>query len=82
MKMRGMYGQSEGNEKRIATSATSDHYADNALVEGKKVTLINNLLKQRRYEAVASVMEEMRKEGWSQKRIESVYARATYGTRV
>tara|TARA_Y100000310_G_scaffold243112_3_gene247530 strand:+ start:2026 stop:2274 length:249 start_codon:yes stop_codon:yes gene_type:complete len=81
MKHRGLYNQAEGNEFRRASEAAAEHYADNEVVERGEANTLKAMLKQRQWDAMTNHVDALRKQGWSQTRIDAVVSRASFGMR-
>jgi len=82
---RGLYGQNEGNENRSAADSMSERIADNEVVEGPHVAVLRRIIKDRqpdwrkRFDAKVA---ELRREGFSQSRIDSMVTRSYAGVRL
>ena len=77
---RGLYNQSEGNEKNPQSFAI--HCSENQLVEGAEVATLRRMFTERKFDAFNAKIETMRKAGWSHSRINVVVTGATCGVRI
>ena len=76
---RGRYNQLEGNEYRDQQTALAEHYQDNEAIEGPIVKILKKVLKQCKWPQFDMIIAQLRKDGWSEKRIDAVTAAATRG---
>jgi len=80
--MRGLYGQSEGNERRHGQTAAQEHYQDNYVVEDEAVRTIRGFMQRKHYGTVDVFVAGMRRNGWSEVRIQCVLTAAMRGLRL
>lgn len=79
--MRGLYGQSEGNEKRSNFATFGDRIAENDLVEGQHVAVIRRMVSERKWKDVTAFTDKLRNQGHSKDRVDSMVSRAMAGMR-
>lgn len=79
MKQRGLYGQSEGNEKRLDSARFSERLSDNEIAEGQHVNTLRAKFQDQDWTTFNAVVEDLRKQGFSKGRIDSMISRATSG---
>jgi hypothetical protein len=79
--MRGLYGQSEGNEKRGASAQFSERIQDNEIVEGRHVATLRRMVGDRDWKAVENYTNKLKTDGHSQARVDSMVSRAMAGMR-
>jgi len=70
-------GQLQGDE--FNQNSVGEHYSDNELVEGKHIKKLHNLFHKGLYAQFEKFVEELRDEGHSDSRINSMVASATRG---
>jgi hypothetical protein len=79
--MRGLYGQSEGNERRSAVATFGDRITENDLVEGDHVAVIRRMVSERKWKDVTAFTAKLRNAGHSKDRVDSMVSRAMAGLR-
>jgi len=77
--MRGLYGQSEGNESRSQSAQLEERFLDNDIVEGQHVVVLHRMVKERCWQQVTAYTEKLKKSGHGPARIESMMSRAMHG---
>ena len=77
--MRGLYGQSEGNESRNEVEQFGDRLLDNQLVEGQHVAVLHRMVKERCWRQITEYTDKLKKSGHGPARIESMLSRAMHG---
>jgi hypothetical protein len=78
--MRGLYGQSEGNERRSQTAVMSDRiFHENVIAEGEEVAALRRLVASQRWEEVTVLTAKLRRAGHSHDRVSSMLSRAMAG---
>lgn len=75
---RGLYGMSEGWEKRTDAALLADRLADNEVVEGEHVAKLRGMAQSRDWKGYESYVSSLRVDGWSLSRINSMTNRATF----
>ena len=79
---KGLYGQTQGDEKRQAGLAAMDHFLDNHTVEGSVVAELRHLIQcPGLWPVVGVLLETLRIEGHSDTRLTAMYGQASYGTK-
>lgn len=79
MKNKGLYGQAQGNEQRQAGACFAERLADNETVEGQHVAVLQARFSEQDWTGFTQYIEDLKKGGFSQPRIQSIMARATCG---
>lgn len=77
--MRGLYGQSEGNESRGAVAQFADRLTENEIVEGDHVAALRGLVSKKQWQKVTEYTANLRKAGHGHTRVESMLTRAMVG---
>jgi len=77
--MRGLYGQSEGNERRNQVATFGDRINENQLVEGEHVAVIRRMVGERKWDDVTRFTDKLKRQGHSQDRVDSMVSRAMAG---
>jgi hypothetical protein len=77
--MRGIYGQSEGNENRTESVRFAERLIDNDIAEGAEVAHLRALVSQQRWAHVTEYTNGLKKAGHSHSRVESMLSRAMAG---
>lgn len=79
---RGRYqGQLQGDEHRTHDSVLDERYLDNEVVEGEHVQKLRNYAKTHSWVEFTRYTQQLKEEGFSQHRIDSMVSRATVGLR-
>jgi hypothetical protein len=79
--MRGLYGQSEGNERRTETATFGDRIIENDIAEGEHVQKLRYHAAKRNWSQVTAITTRLKQEGHNQTRIDSMMSRAMAGLR-
>ena len=80
---RGRYkGQLQGDENRPGDLAFRDVIEDNELIEGKYVRVLSRMIKENDWDGVKQYTEELKSQGHSGGRINSMLTRAMHGVRL
>jgi hypothetical protein len=80
--MRGLFGQSEGNEWRGQAEQFAERLLDNEVAEGHHVAVLRRIVKERAWVQVESYTARLKKEGHWRARIESMLTRAMVGLKL
>lgn len=79
---RGIYGQNEGNETRMANDRRGAHFQENELCEGDVANHIRRLFLSGKYKDVDDYTSNLKTSGWSTTRIECILSRAMLGIKI
>ena len=89
MAFRGLYHCPEGNENRNSLLVFQEHDADNDVVEKEFVerfrAMIKNFIKtpdSKNKQIIEDYTEKLKKEGWSESRINAVMSKAMFGMKI
>jgi len=76
---RGLYNQTQGDERRFSQQAVQEHYDDNESIEGPAAAVVRRMMQEHKHADVDAYVDKLRSEGWSQTRIEAVLSKAMLG---
>jgi hypothetical protein len=82
MKMKGLYGQAQGNESRQSVAVIQSHFDANHLVEGQHVATLRRMFADRSWTAFQQYTAELKKAGHAQYRIDAMIGQAGAGIKL